>query len=207
MTLNRLGSRRALLLLAFGLGFVPVAGAESEAERLFLALGLKVGLRVADVGAGDGVWAERLAREVGTSGHVFATEVDEAELEKIRNRAKAAGLSNVTAILGTQTDTGLPAGCCDGILLRMVYHHFAEPVLMRRSLRAALRPGASLVIVDTEPQGSWRKLEGVPERGGHGIREEDLVREMTADGFELTARHPDWEGDGDRYCLVFRKAG
>ena len=49
-----------------------------EPQRLFAALGLRAGLRVADVGAGDGEWAERLAREVGETGHVFATEVDPA---------------------------------------------------------------------------------------------------------------------------------
>ena len=163
-------------------------------------------MRVADVGAGDGEWAERLAREVGEAGHVFATEVDANDLEKIGKRVRDAGLANVTTILGTQQDTGLPAGCCDAILLRMVYHHFAEPARMRASLRAALRPEALLVVIDTEPQGNWRRLEGVPDRGGHGIREEELVGEMTGDGFEVVARHPDWNGDDDRYCVVFRRA-
>lgn len=203
---RRRGARGALLLLVLGAWAGPTLGFASESERLFAALGLKVGSRVADVGAGDGEWAERLAREVGPAGHVFATEVNETDLEKIARRAREAGLGNVSTILGTQTETGLPSGCCDGILLRMVYHHFAEPALMRQSLRAALRPGASLVIVDTEPQGNWQRLEGVPERGGHGIREEDLVREMTSDGFEVVARHADWSGDGDRYCVVFRRA-
>ncbi|HEY6546576.1 MAG TPA: methyltransferase domain-containing protein [Vicinamibacteria bacterium] len=205
MTLNH-RLRGALGALVLGALAGPVLGSASEAQRLFAALGLKPGARVADVGAGDGEWAEHLAREVGESGHVFATEVDEADLSKIARRAREAGLANVTTILGSQTDTGLAAGCCDAILLRMVYHHFAEPAPMRQSLRAALRPGAPLVIVDTEPQGHWERLQGVPERGGHGIREEDLVREMTSDGFEVVARHADWSGDGDRYCVVFRRA-
>ena len=117
---------------------------------------------------------------------------------------KEDGLKNVTTVLGTQDDTGLPPGCCDAILLRMVYHHFTDPARMRASLRSALRRGAPLVVIDTEPQKNWRHLEGVPERGGHGIKEEDLVREMTADGFEVAARHDDWPGDGERYCVVFR---
>jgi ubiquinone/menaquinone biosynthesis C-methylase UbiE len=194
----------AILLALAGAGDARALG--SESDRLFAALGLKPGLRVADVGAGDGEWAERLAREVGEKGHVFATEVDRSEIEKIKKRMRDAGLGNVTAVLGTQEDTGLSGACCDAVLLRMVYHHFADPARMRASLRAALRPDAALVVVDTEPQENWRKLEGVPERGGHGIREEDLVREMTEDGFEVVARHPDWNGDDDRYCVVFRRA-
>jgi ubiquinone/menaquinone biosynthesis C-methylase UbiE len=210
MRLDSARRRRAMALVVLSLlipwGLADVTARASETDRLFSALQLKPGLRAADVGAGDGEWVERLARRVGETGHVFATEVDASELEKIQKRIRDAGLANVTTILGTQVDTGLPGSCCDAILLRMVYHHFTEPGRMRASLRAALRPGALLVVVDTEPQEGWRQLEGVPERGGHGIREEDLVREMTEDGFEVVARHPDWNGDGDRYCVVFRRA-
>jgi len=199
-----LAARVALALWILGQAVSPALA--SEPEALFAALGLKPGLRVADVGAGDGEWAEKLAREVGESGHVYATEVDSAEIEKIEKRIRDGELTNVTAIRGTQQDTGLPADCCDAILLRMVYHHFGKPARMRASLRASLRRDASLVIIDTEPQKDWRKLDGVPDRGGHGIREKDLVREMTGDGFELVARHAAWNGDSDRYCIVFRRA-
>jgi protein-L-isoaspartate O-methyltransferase len=179
---------------------------DSEAARTIEALGLRPGLRVADVGTGNGEWAERIAREVGETGQVYATEVDHEKLQQVEARVKENGLKNVTTILGTQNDTGLPPGCCDAILLRMVYHHFADPARMRASLRSALRRGAPLVVIETEPQKNWRHLEGVPDRGGHGIKEEDLVHEMTADGFELVARHDDWAGDGDRYCVIFRRA-
>jgi hypothetical protein len=76
---------------------------------------------------------------------------------------------------------------------------------MRADLRRALRPGGRLVIIDITPQKHWRKLEGVPERGGHGISPESLIRDLTGAGFELVARHEDWDGDEDRYCLVFRR--
>jgi len=185
---------------------VALARLDSEAARTIEALGLRPGLRVADVGAGNGEWAERIGREVGETGHVYATEVDRDDLQKVETRLKDAGLKNVTIILGTQEDTGLPPGCCDAILLRMVYHHFTDPARMRASLRSALRRGAPLVVIDTEPQKNWRHLEGVPYRGGHGIKKEALVREMTADGFAVVARHEDWTGDGDRYCVVFRRA-
>ena len=198
--------RAAALAVAFLVASGPAAPSlDWEAARTIEALGLRPGLRVADVGAGNGEWAERIGREVGETGHVYATEVDRDDLQKIETRLKDAGLKNVTPILGTQEDTGLAPGCCDAILLRMVYHHFTEPARMRASLRSALRRGAPLVVIDTEPQKNWRHLEGVPDRGGHGIKEAALVREMTADGFEVVARHDDWAGDGDRYCVVFRR--
>ena len=199
--------RAVFLVLALLAAAGPAAQSlDSEAARTIQALGLRPGLRVADVGTGNGEWAERIGREVGRTGHVYATEVDRAKLDEVEARLKQAGLDNVTTVLGTQDDTGLPPGCCDAILLRMVYHHFTEPARMRASLRSALRRGGPLVVIDTEPQKNWRHLEGVPDRGGHGIREDALVREMTSDGFEVLARHHDWAGAGDRYCVVFRRA-
>ncbi len=201
---------RTVLALSLALllaGFQPAFGLSSETERLVEALALQDGMRIADIGAGDGEWAERLAEEVGPAGHVYATEIDVDDVEKIEKRANRAGLENVTVVLGTDTDTGLPDGCCEAILLRMVYHHFTRPAPMRASLRRALRPGALLAVIDLQPRADWGDLDGVPDRGGHGIRDEELVAEMTSDGFEAVARYDDWNGSGNRYCVVFRRAG
>jgi len=201
--------RRALLAVALLATGAPALRSldSSDESRTIEALGLRPGMSVADVGAGNGEWTERLGREVGETGRVFATEVDRDKLQQVETRVKDAHLANVTALLGTQDETGLPAGCCDAILLRMVYHHFEKPERMRASLRAALRPGAPLVVIDTEPQAGWRHLDGVPDRGGHGIHEDVLLREMTGDGFVVVSRHEAWPGDGERYCVVFRRTG
>lgn len=191
-----------LVLLLAAAGGVAWAG---EADRIAEVLALESGLYVADVGAGDGRWSEALARRVGPTGRVYATEVDEEEVVKIRQRVEDSGLENVTVLVGDQQDTGLEAGCCDAILLRLVYHHFVDPPRMRSSLRRALRPGGRLAIIDILPQENWRELPGVPDRGGHGISPEMLIQEMTADGFEAVERHADWNGDDERYCVVFRR--
>jgi ubiquinone/menaquinone biosynthesis C-methylase UbiE len=159
---------------------------------------------VADVGAGDGDWSFRLAERVGETGHVYATEVDEDELDKIRDRIREGKADNVTTIPGDQERTGLEAGCCDAILLRLVYHHFTQPAVMRADLRQALRPGGRLAVIDIVPQKHWRELPDVPDRGGHGIPVEDVIREMTDAGFEVVAQYDDWNGDDDRFCVVFQ---
>jgi len=173
-----------------------------EAERIARALELGPGSRVADVGAGDGDWTVELADWVSPGGRVFATEVTEELREEIRENVEEAGLENVTVVAGDQESTGLPEGCCDAILLRMVYHHFQEPAKMRASLAQALRPGGRVAIIDIRPQKDWRELPDTPERGGHGIALDDLIAEMTSDGFEVLERHDEWEKE-DRYCVVF----
>ena len=195
---------RALPAVAVLAGLAFAGSSSPETDGLVEALALREGMTIADVGAGDGEWTERLARRVGPTGHVFATEVDEAEIGKIEERVGEAGLENVTTVLGSAVDTGLPEGCCEAVLLRMVYHHFTQPAEMRASLRRALRSGARLVVIDTEPQTGWSEVAGVPDRGGHGIRQVDLEGEMVADGFAVVARYEAWDGRGDRYCVVFR---
>ncbi len=192
-----------LVLLAAGCG--TARASVEEGDLIAEVLALRAGMRVADVGAGNGRWSEELARRVGEAGHVWATEVDEEELAEIRGRFVEAELGNVTPVLGDAQDTGLPEGCCDAVLLRLVYHHFTDPGLMRASLRRALRPGGLIAVIDIVPQEHWRQLPGVPERGGHGIAPADLIAEMTSDGFEVVAEYEDWDGEEDRYCIVFRR--
>jgi len=182
------------------------AGRANDLELLQIrdALRLHSGMRVADIGAGDGEWSDLLARQVGQTGHVFSTEVDAEDVESIRRRVGAAGLDNVTVLTGDQRDTGVPDDCCDAILLRLVYHHFTDPERMREGLRRALRPAGLLAVVEITPQPGWKRLEGVPERDGHGIAPEDLVAEMESSGWVVVERHDDWGDEDDHYCIAFR---
>lgn len=174
----------------------------AEAAELAALMQLETGARIADVGAGDGEWALRWAERVGATGRVWATEVTDELVATIRHAAETAGAGNLEAIRGDDRRSGLAAGCCDVVLLRMVYHHFTEPAAMRADLARALAPGGRLVIVDTVPQKHWRRLEGTPERGGHGIAPDVAIAEWKADGFELVERRDAWMGDPDRYALV-----
>jgi ubiquinone/menaquinone biosynthesis C-methylase UbiE len=177
----------------------------TEATRIAEVLEIGTGHDVADLGAGYGGWTVELARKVRDEGHIFSTEVDQRKLKDIRETVSDAGVGNVSVIWGSQTDTGLPPGCCDAILLRRVYHHFTEPESMRRSLARAIRPGGLIAVIEFEP-GSQRSLDrpkGVPEnRGGHGITKELLIDEMTRTGFEVDREIEPWHGRD--YCVIFR---
>ncbi len=200
--------RKVLFLIPLAL-VTTSAPADVVAERagILEALALDSGMTVADVGAGDGRFSTVLAERVGPGGRVYATEIEQAKLDQIDGRAEDEGLDNVTTVLGGATTTGLPEGCCDAILLRLVYHHFTDPAPMRDSLWGALKPGGRIAVIDTRPQAHWPRLAGVPERGGHGIPIETLLEEMSASGFVVVKRHDAWPGDGDAYCVVFRKPG
>ena len=190
------------LLLAVSFTF---AGVPEESDGIVASMVLAPGMTVADVGAGDGQYSVVLARGVGPAGRVYATEVDPSDLDTIASRAKVEGLHNVRTVAGTQRDTGLPAGCCDAILLRMVYHHFTDAAAMRRGLWNALKAGGRIVVIDVRPQKDWRHLDGVPERGGHGIAMSELIADMTRAGFEVVSRYEAWPAERDAYLVVFRR--
>lgn len=197
--LARLAAPAAVAALA--LAAEPV----DEGRRIVEVLELGVGMVAADVGAGEGKFTSVLARGVGASGRVYATEVEQGKLDEVKARMSADGIDNVATVLGDQRQTGLPAGCCDRILLRLVYHHFADPEAMQSDLLAALRPGGQIAVIDVPPKKGWPRVSGAPERGGHGIQPAELVAGMKAGGFELVAEHPDWPAETDSYCVVFRR--
>ena len=117
-----------VVLVAASLPYLPLIHGTTAAEVVRLAawLAVRPGTRVADVGAGDGAFAGALARHVGSSGHVYATELDAQRLADIRRAVTVAKLSNVTVIEGAVSHTNLPDACCDALFSRFVYHHLTD---------------------------------------------------------------------------------
>ena len=175
-----------------GFGF-RAGGGEMVRLRELVAFESKV---VADVGAGKGQLTFALAQEVGRGGHVFSTEIHPDRLRLLRQ----AKLANVTVLEAQASDTGLPANCCDAIVLRRVYHHLTDPSGFNASLLRALRPGGALVVIDFPPPFFL-------SRGSFGVPSESVTAEVRASGFELVRLIDDWPGRGPlgTYCALFRK--
>lgn len=171
-----------------------------EMPRLKETLALKPGMVVADVGAGKGQLTRALAATVGPGGRVFATEIDLDRLTALRAMLAEAKLANVTIVEAKSRDSGLPAGCCDAIVLRRVYHHVTDPAETNASLLRALRPGGLLAVIDFPPP-------FFIGRGNLGVPAQSVVDEVTASGFEMLELRTDWPGRGplETYCALFRK--
>ena len=158
-----------------------IQSARREVPELVKRLALAPGMTVADVGAGFGAWTVELAKAVGPSGRVLATDLGAAQLQSIREYAGREKLTNVTVIEAAVSSTNLPVGCCDAILVRDAYHHFTQPMAIAKSLAAALKPGGRIALVDFPPRPNSAVPAGVPaDRGGHGIPPEVIEREMGA---------------------------
>jgi ubiquinone/menaquinone biosynthesis C-methylase UbiE len=117
-------------------------------ERLVRALRLRPGQTVAEIGAGSGYIARRLARAVGPRGRVYAVDAEPRMLPILAGRLRRGGIANVTPVLGRDDDPLLPARSCDLVLVVNTYHHFPGGPRYLRRLRGLLRPGGRLVNVD-----------------------------------------------------------
>jgi ubiquinone/menaquinone biosynthesis C-methylase UbiE len=203
---------RHLAHLLLGLATLPAfaspASAQddfaSDAARLATALELQAGQTVADIGAGGGQLTVELARKVGPSGHVYATELTEDRLRDIREAAKSDGLKNVSVFEAHATRTNLPERCCDAVVLRRVYHHIEDPKVMNVSLLQSLKPGGLLAILDFDPDSAESTDPANRDTGDqHGVTSATVERELGEAGFEIVAVE---KGDrADRYMVVARR--
>ncbi|MBV8230647.1 MAG: methyltransferase domain-containing protein [Planctomycetaceae bacterium] len=121
---------------------------QEQPEAMLDALKIAPGSTVADVGAGVGYMSLRIARRVGPEGLVLATDIQPQMIRMLSDTIRAAGVKNVRAIRCTPTETGLPTGRVDLVMMVDVYHECPDPEATLQGLREALKPGGRLALVE-----------------------------------------------------------
>lgn len=151
-------------------------------EAIVAASGVRPGMTVADVGAGTGLFTRLFARAVGPGGRVYAVDISRTFVDNVLRTAREQGLNNVSGIVNSQNDTGLPPASVDLVFLCDTYHHFEHPEKMLASIRRALKPGGILVVIDFEriPGRSSAWVLGHVRAG-----REPVIREIESAGFRL----------------------
>jgi cyclopropane fatty-acyl-phospholipid synthase-like methyltransferase len=150
-------------------------------ERIIAALDLRAQDAVADIGAGTGYMAVRLARHL-KDGTVFAVDLEPKMVQHLAERAKASGLKNLRAVVASETSANLPEAVDVAFLLN-AYHHISERPAYFKRLRGSLKPGGRVAIVDFRPDSPV----GAPK---HLRLSADQIRtEMTAAGFQPAGSH------------------
>jgi len=166
------------------------------------ALGLKPGERIADIGAGTGVYTRLFAQAVGPTGKVYANDIAPKFLAYIAENAAKEGLRNVETLQGGDRTTNLPTASVDVIFNSDVYHHFEYPDSMNADLRRALKPGGRLYVLEFE------KVPGLSSANTMThVRapKETVIAEITRAGFTLVEQVK-VPGLRENYLLHFREA-
>jgi ubiquinone/menaquinone biosynthesis C-methylase UbiE len=140
--------------------------------------------RVADVGAGDGFYAVRIARSLPPGGRVTAVDVSEKALEQLRQRLEREKIINVDPVLGAFDSPRRTAGAFDAALIYNSYHEMTEYGPMLQGILSGLRPGGRLVII--EPiHDSMRAQSRAEQVRKHEVSDDLTAQELETAGFTI----------------------
>jgi SAM-dependent methyltransferase len=176
----------------------PSRASEERPDLLVEELHLQPGMTIADIGAGSGYLARRMAPIVGP-GRVFAVDVQPQMVALLTELSRKPEYQNLVPIQGGAEDVQLPLAAVDLAVLVDVYHELAYPYEVMRSLVRALKPGGCVVLVEYRGEDPT-----VPIKALHKMSEAQIRREMSV--LPLT-----WERTSERlpmqHIVVFRLRG
>jgi precorrin-6B methylase 2 len=172
---------------------------EERTDLLLDALRLKPGMVVADIGAGTGYLARRMAPAVTPGGKVLAVDVQPQMVAMLQTMVRQSGLAQIEPLLGAEADVGLPASSVDLAIMVDVYHELAFPYEVLASMVRALKPGGQLVFVEYRAEDAQ-----VPIKALHKMSEAQIKREAAVHAvvWDRTVRTLPWQ-----HLVVFRKPG
>jgi ubiquinone/menaquinone biosynthesis C-methylase UbiE len=157
-------------------------------DEMPLRHGIEPGMRVLEVGPGNGRYTLATARRVGDSGRVVAIDIESKMVERVRIRAEAEGVANVEARVADVYDLPFDAGSFDATYMIAVIGEIPDPDRAMREFYRVLKPGRTL---------AFSELLMDPDYPRAGT----LVRKASAAGFRLREK----VGSFFYYTLVFEK--
>ncbi|MDB5700708.1 MAG: methyltransferase protein [Sphingomonadales bacterium] len=119
-----------------------------EATEVMNRAGVKPGMTVADIGAGEGYYTVRLAARVGRKGRVLAQDIVPKVRDALAERVTRERLDVVSVKLGLPDNPELPEASFDRVFLVHMYHEIGSPYAFLWHLRPALKEGGRVIVVD-----------------------------------------------------------
>ena len=159
---------------------------EEDPDLALRLLRIARGSTVADVGAGSGYFTVRMAKIVGPTGKVYASDIQPGMLTLLRENVARAKLDNVVPVLGTIDDPRLPPASLDLAIMVDVYHEFSEPQRMLQRIREALKPDGRLVLLEYRAEDP-----NVPILPDHKMSKAQVRQELEHEGFKQSRVYDD----------------
>ena len=181
-----------------GIGWLerPEREKEENVSKLIQNMKIKSDDVIADIGAGSGYHAFRMA-PLAKNGLVYAVDVQTEMLMAIEKNKEISKIKNIETILGTEKSVKIPKNSVDKILMVDVYHEFSFPVEMISSMKNALKSNGQLFLIEYRAEDPL-----VPIKSIHKMSEKQAVKEMEAAGFKLKRNIDNlpWQ-----HCMIFIK--
>ena len=181
-----------------GIGWLERSQREKEenVSKLIQNMGIKPNDTIADIGAGSGYHAFRMA-PLANNGLVYAVDIQTEMLMAIENIKETSKIKNIKTILSSEQSVYLAENSVDKILMVDVYHEFSFPIEMITSIKSALKPKGELFLIEYRAEDP-----NVPIKKIHKMSEKQAVKEMNAAGFKLkkNINNLPWQ-----HCMIFVK--
>ena len=153
---------------------------EEDCRRLLRELRIQPGQIVCDMGCGNGFYALKLAELTGEQGKVYAVDIQEEMLTKLKRRAQQEAIENIVHVHGGVVDPRLPENAFDLVLMVDVYHEFSHPAQMLRGIRASLKPAGRIALAEFRAEDPK-----VPIKPLHKMSKKQILKEFEANGLKL----------------------
>lgn len=145
---------------------------DKRAAHVIRVLDVREGQVIADIGCGNGWLSVAVAKAVGADGNVFAVDVSESSIRKVRER----GIENIKPVLSKPSDVSLPEDTLDKAFLHDVADHVRRSARPKfyASIARALKADGRLFIFDPHG-GAKRHLDELRKYGFVAETDEDLA--------------------------------
>lgn len=147
-------------------------------DKIMDVLGIEPGLVIGEIGAGNGRFAVKVAARVGSSGRVYANDIDPEAIRFMEKRSQREEIANMTVIHSRQLEPGFPEGQLDLVYLINTYDELSDPIGLLHNTRSSLKPKGRLAVIVYDPT----KLE---DHGGHAVPREVVIDQCSRAGFSL----------------------
>lgn len=154
-------------------------------NRVLDEIGVKEGMSIADVGAGDGYFTFVISKRIGKAGKVFASDIDNHALQVVRNRCREEGIENITVVLGSEDDPKLPEKAFDIVLMVNTIHLVKHPLILLKHVAKSLKENGYLVMVQWDAEKMKREFRNWDPRDQELYTLRTNLRTIYAAGFEV----------------------
>lgn len=147
-----------------------------QPEKVMDIIGVKTGMKIGIAGAGKGYFTFKMHKRVGSSGRIYANEIDNSKLDYIREKCKRENINNVSTILGELEDPLFPKNSMDMVFMCYVFHDLEKPVKFLKNIKSSLKPGARLIILDQDQNKTGNS---------HFLEKKELIRKIKQADYKI----------------------
>ena len=155
-----------------------------RADDIIDLLKIKDGSKVADIGSHEGYMTIKLSAKVKDKGAVYAVDVEQSKLDKLKKHLDDRKISNVNLIKGDYDNPKLPLNSLDAAIILDTYHEMDDHDKILQHVKAALKNGGRLILCEPIAE-ERKKLTRAEQEKKHELAMHFALDDLKKAGFDI----------------------